>query len=161
MVDAAEAGNAFAEKLGQWIHFTDAITLHAVHNDGIAAAPRARPGTQSAAAAVVADFERRHALLVNAIAASCSPGAGKARISLPAPPRELPAELVAAYAPYRRFYEAHQRDMELSVQPLRTNLREALVQASPRLGKLAELDATLEKILREREGKLLSRVPAL
>ena len=70
-------------------------------------------------------------------------------------------ELAAAYAPYRRFYEAHQRDMDLSVQALRINVREALAKASPRLRKLADLDAALEKILRDRESKLLSKVPVL
>jgi hypothetical protein len=51
--------------------------------------------------------------------------------------------------------------MELGIQPLRVNAREALAKASPRLRKLAELDAMFEKILRERESKLLSRVPIL
>jgi hypothetical protein len=44
---------------------------------------------------------------------------------------------------------------------LRVNVREALAKASPRLKKLADLDATLEKILRDRESKLLSKVPVL
>jgi hypothetical protein len=159
IVDAVEPGNAFAEKLGLWIHFTDAITLSALHEGSIAS----RPAMQSMAqrAAVGIEFERIQAGLIDSIRKSCSPGRGKSHMELPAPKLELPLDLAAAYAPYRRFYDAHQRDMELRIQPLRFNVREALAKASPRLAKLAELDAALERILRERESKLLSKVPVL
>ena len=160
MVDAADPGNAFAETLGQWIHFADAITLSAVHNDGIANQPTMQPEAHAAVhTAAVAEFERTQTFLVNSITKSCAPNPGRTHIKLPAPILELPLDLAAAYAPYRRFYETHQRDMELSIQPLRTNTREALAKASPRLRKLAELDAALEKILRDRERQLLSKVP--
>lgn len=162
VVDAADAGNAFAEQLGLWIHFADAITLSAVHNDSIASSPGIQPEAQvGARAAAGAEFDRIQALLANSIVKSCSPNSGKTHIQLPTPNLELPRDLAAAYAPYRRFYEAHQRDMELSIQPLRVNVREAVAKASPRLRKLADLDTTLEKILRERESKLLSKVPVL
>ena len=163
IVDAAvEPGNAFAEKLGLWIHFVDAITLSAVHNDSIASLPQMQPEAQSAAqVAAGIEFDRIQAILVNSIMKSFSPNLGKTHITLPAPSLDLPMDLAAAYVPYRRFYEAHQRDMELSIQPLRINIREALAKASPRLKKLADLDATLEKILRERESKLLLKVPVL
>lgn len=162
IVDAAEPGNAFAEKLGLWIHFTDAITLSAVHGDSMANPSQLQAAAQSVAhPAISIEFERVQAGLVNSIRKSFLPGAGKSHMSLPAPTLELPINLAAAYAPYRRFYDAHQRDMELSVRPLRVNAREALAKASPRLRKLAELDATLEKILRERESKLLATVPVL
>jgi hypothetical protein len=162
LVDAVDPENAFAEKLGQWIHFADAITLSAVHNDSTANLPKSHLNAPiTALAAFGAEFDRIQAILMNSITKSCSPNAGKAHIKLPEPKLELPMNLTAAYAPYRRFYETHQRDMELSIQPLRTNAREALAKASPRLRKLADLDAALEKILRDRESKLLSKVPVL
>lgn len=165
IVDSVDAGNAFAEKLGEWVHFADAITLSAIHSDAIANPPNIRPKAHSRAhAGAKAEFDRIQALLMNSITKSCSSNSStsaKAHIKLPEPRLELPMDLAAAYAPYRRFYEAHQRDMELSIQPLRFNLRDAVAKASPRLRKLAELDAALEKILREREGKLLSKVPVL
>lgn len=161
MVEAVEPGNAFAEKLGLWIHFADAITLSAVHNDSVVNPPKVPPEAQVVRAAVDVEFDRVQGSLVNSIRKSCSPNSGKSHIKLPAPTRELPIDLAVAYAPYRRFYEAHQRDMELSIQPLRINIREALAKASPKLRKLAELDASLEKILRDRENKLLSKVPVL
>jgi hypothetical protein len=161
-VDAADPGDAFAEKLALWIHFTDAITLSAVHNDSIASLAKTKSEAhidESDVAGV--EFDRIQATLVNAIMKSCSPNSGKTHIKLPAPTHELPVDLAAAYAPYRRFYEAHQRDMEMSIQPLRVNVRAAVAKTSPRLKKLAELDAALEKILRDRESKLLSKVPVL
>ncbi|RZI42641.1 DUF3348 family protein [Herbaspirillum sp. HC18] len=162
IADGTSSGNALAEKLGQWIHFADAITLSAVHSDGMMRVPKARPEAQAAAlAAAGAEFDRVQAALKNSIVKSCSPGSSRAHVKLPAPDFELPMKPASAYAPYRRFYEAHQRDMELSIQPLRTNVRAAVAAASPRLRKLADLDATLEKILRERESKLLSKVPML
>jgi hypothetical protein len=161
MVEAVEPGNAFAEKLGLWIHFADAITLSAVHNDSVANPPKVPLEAQVVRAAVGVEFDRIQGSLVNSIRKSCSPNAGKSHIKLPAPTHELPIDLAVVYAPYRRFYEAHQRDMELSIQPLRINIREALAKASPKLRKLAELDASLEKILRDRENKLLSKVPVL
>lgn len=162
IVDVVEPGNAFAEQLGQWIHFADAITLSSVHNDRITSLPKMQPEAQSVArTAASLEFDRIQAILANSIMKSCSLSSGKTHITLPIPTLELPIDLAAAYAPYRRFYEAHQRDMELSIQPLRTNVREALAKVSPRLKKLADLDATLEKILRDRESKLLSKVPVL
>ena len=162
LVDAGDPGTAFAEKLGLWIHFSDAITLSAVHGDSIANPSRRQTAAQCAACdALAVEFDRIQAFLVNSVMKSCSPNAGKTHITLPAPALELPMNLATAYAPYRRFYEAHQRDMELSIQPLRTNVREALAKASPRLRKLAELDSTFERILRDRESKLLSKVPLL
>lgn len=162
MVDTVEPGNAFAEKLGEWVHFADAITLSAVHNDSIASLPKIPHERQVAAyASADAEFDRTQAFLITSITRSCSPSSRKTHISLPPPRFEQPIELAAAYVPYRRFYEAHQRDMESSIQPLRVNVRERVAKASPRLKKLADLDATLEKVLRERESRLLSKVPVL
>lgn len=166
MLEAVDAGSAFAETLGTWIHFADAITLSAVHNDSAASSLKNPSKSQleghaAACAAASAQFHRLQALLIDSVTKSCSPNPGKSHIKLPTPEPELPADRKSAYAPYRRFYEAHQRDMELSIQPLRFNVRAALAKASPRLRKLAELDAVFEKILHDRERQLLARVPAL
>lgn len=162
MVDAVDPGSAFAEQLGQWIHFADAITLSAVHSEGIARSPSMRADARPAArASIAAEFDRIQASLVNSVMKSCTPKSGKTHITLPAADFDLPINFGTAYAPYRRFYEAHQRDMELSIQPLRVNVRHALAKASPTLRKLADLDAAMEKMLRERESKLLAKVPVL
>lgn len=162
VMEVVDPGKEFAEKLGHWVHFADAITLSAVHSDGIARMPKTQPAAQAAVrTAVEAELHRVQAALVHSVMKSFSPNADNAHIKMPVPNLELPLDLKTAYVPYRRFYEAHQRDMELSIQPLRFNVRESVAKASPALKKLAELDATFEKILRERATKLLSKVPVL
>lgn len=162
MVGTVDAGNAFAEQLGQWIHFADAITLSAVHSEGMANAPAMRPDAQTATRAKLAvEFDRVQSGVANAIMKSCTPGKGKTHVLLPALEPEQMSDIAKAYLPYRRFYESHQRDMETSIQPLRVNVRHALARMSPKLRKLAELDAALDKMLRERESKLLAKVPVL
>ena len=162
LVEPTEPGYAFAEKLGLWLDFTDAITLFAVHDESTgsegSASPSAVPATGRAAAA---EFARGRAGLVNSIVKSCTPQGGESRIKLPTPQTGVALEIAAAYEPYRRFYLALQRDMELNVAPLRARLRQTLAQAAPALKQLADLDAALDGILAEREGKLLATLPWL
>jgi hypothetical protein len=154
--DVDPAGD-FADEMGQWMHFTDAIALSSVLESGMAKVSAQSPALRAATAArLTAQFERIRAIMVNSITKSYALKGGNTHIELP-----LPVDLEVSFAPYRRFYEAHQRDMELFVEPLRVNLRDALAKASPRLRKLAELDAVMEKFLRDRENRLLSRVPML
>lgn len=139
------------------MHFTDAIALSSVHASGMAKLSPQSPELRDATGArLAAEFERIRAFMINSITKSCSPTGANTPIKLP-----LLLDEEIAYAPYRRFYEAHQRDMELSVEPLRVNLRAALAKASPRLRKLAELDVVMDKFLRPRELQLLARVPVL
>jgi hypothetical protein len=157
LLEGAEPAGDFADELGQWMHFTDAIALASVLESGMAEFPAQSPELREATGARLAtEFERIRAFMVNSITKSCAPKGGNTHIKLP-----LPLDGEVTYAPFRQFYEAHQRDMELSVEPLRVNLRAALAKASPGLRKLAELDVVMDKFLRGREGKLLARVPAL
>lgn len=157
LLEGVEPPSDFAEELGQWMHFTDAIALSSVHESGMAEVSAPSPALREATGArLVAEFERIRAFMVNSITKSCSPTGGNRQNQLP-----LLLDAEVSYAPYRRFYEAHQRDMELSVEPLRVNLRAALANASPALRKLAELDVVMDKFLRAREAQLLARVPAL
>ena len=139
------------------MHFTDAIALSSVHESGTAKmAPHSAAQQEETGARLAAEFERTRTSMLNAITKGCTGKGGNSHLRLPLTP-----EGEVAYLPYRQFYEAHQRDMELSVEPLRVNLRAALAKASPGLRKLADLDVVMERILREREGKLLARVPLL
>ena len=162
LIEAAGSAHGFAEKLGAWIHFADAIALSAVHSAGPARSSQSPAEAQvRARTAAGSAFRRIQGELTESVRKSFSPKLGKAHFALPIPQLELPLDLAVAYAPYPRFYEAHQRDMELRIQPLRVNVREALAQVSPQLRKFAELDALLEKILRERERQLLSTLPLI
>jgi hypothetical protein len=163
VMDAAESTQAFAEKLGEWLDFADAITLHSAHN-AIAAKPAAAPA--GASIDVRETLARVRANLVNAITKSCTPGLGETRIKLPMPQIEdaegtAGTKYAAVYEPYHRFYLAHQREMEVSLRPLRANVRQALAQASATLRQLATLDAALDDILSAHERKWLATVPVL
>ncbi len=156
LLEGAEPASDFADELGQWLHFTDAIALSSVHESGMAKVAVLSPAQRAATGArLQAEYERIRTFMVNSITKSCAPTGGKSAIKLPSPDAE------ASYLPYRRFYEAHQRDMELSIEPLRVNVRAALATVSPQLRKLAELDVVIHKFLRTRESQQLARVPVL
>lgn len=153
------SGTAFAEKLGLWLDLHDAINLCAAHN---ASASAAAPGAQTASSGAIGDeYTRIQAALVNSITQRGAPNPGRTRIALPLPQPGESIEDARAYEPYRRYYLAHQRDMELRVRPLRAQVREVLAKASPALKKLAALDAVFDAILGARESKLLATIPLL
>ena len=153
---------AFAEKLGLWVDYTDAIALYAVHNAGNTA-PRVAPDAEQDGARgdVAADFARIRASLEQGIARTAAPKRGQSGVALPVPADDAAADLGGVYESYRRYYQAHQRDMDLSVPPLRARVREELAAASPALQQLAALDGAFESILNDREARLLATVPQL
>lgn len=143
LLETAAPGAAFAERLGHWVAFTDAITLCAVQN---AATPAS--AVTAATAPTGANVAQAFAQLRSELEASIA----RAGAAL-APPSD--------YEPYRRHYVAQQRDMEARLGPLRVRLREALDRAAPALRQLAALDAAFEGILAEREARLLCTLPLL
>lgn len=158
IVDAVEPGSSFAEKLGLWLDHHDAITLRAALNAGTSSPPVMRSGSQSVVAVAIGDeVAQVRAALVNSITRNGTPSVGRTGIELPTPGESM--STVRSYEPYRRYYLAHQRDMELSVRPLRSHVREVMARVSPALSKLAALDAVFDGILSDRESKLLSTVP--
>ena len=150
IVDAAESKQAFAERLGQWLDFADAIALHAAH--GSAAAQRS--GAESSMSTALTDeFAAARAAWASSIAANCA--------KWPTSSSTADLDSAAAYEPYRRFYSAQQGEMDVAIRPWRNKARRALTQAGGKLGQLASLDAALDKILSARERQLLATVPAL
>ena len=159
VVDAPQSGPAFAEKLGLWLDFTDAIKLFSAHN---AANSIAQSAVASVAGGDVGEvFAQVRAAVVKSITTSALPDAGQSRLKLPTPDAAAPIEIAAAYEPYRRYYLAHQRDMELKLGPLRSNVRAVLVRTSAELRQLAALDEALDGILSDHESKSLAAVSLL
>ena len=159
LMDAAQAGTAFAEKLGQWMNLGHAITLHGALN----ASPSVikAPAPAGLRGALGAEFARVREALESAITSVSNPKAARGRGGMPAPDLLLPIEMPSAFEPYRRFYIAQQRDMELATGPLRAKARDVLARTSSALRTLATLDSALDVILNERESKLLATVPGL
>jgi hypothetical protein len=153
---------AFAEKLGLWVDYTDAIALYAMQSacTADAVAMQAQALTQMRAN-IAGDFALIRASLEQAINRTAAPRRGQSGVEFPLPSADVPSDLGSAYEPYRRYYLAHQRDMDLSVPPLRSRVREELAKASPALQQLASLDGAFESILSEREARLLATLPQL
>lgn len=151
----------FAERLGQLFDFSDALILSSALEESV---PSNLSSTvidgESAlrdAASLKEGFLLARRNLVNSVIKSCSPTEGATRIKLPA----IKTSATVTYEPYRRFYLAHQQDIDGRTRHLRTNVRNALSHASPALSQLANLDATLDDILWERSRKLFSTIPTL
>jgi hypothetical protein len=157
--ESAEPANAFAEKLGLWVDFADAITLCAAHNANPAVVPNGTAGSRDSGAE--GEFARVRTAFVHAITTGVTNTGTRTRIALPTPKPGAPIEDAIAFEPYRRYHLAHQRDMELAIRPLRTRARDLLAQTSLVLKQLAALDAAFDGILGERESKLLATLPSL
>ncbi|MCP5268076.1 MAG: DUF3348 domain-containing protein [Zoogloeaceae bacterium] len=152
----------FAERLGQWLGFTDAIALSGALN--------AKPGRTPDLSLCVdeaqperAALNRVRAALIASIRGDSSTQSGRARIRLPAQPRLVPEEGAAevVFSPYRRYYMAHQREIASALGQLRADLRAALARCSPALAQLAAIDGVLDQALGERERNLLAGIPDL
>lgn len=163
ILETAEPAVAFGEKLGLWIDFTDAIALTAVNNAGTANAPLASLAVvQSGAGGSLDDeFAKARVNLEKSVRMGGSPNPGRSRAELSLPKLDGPLEDTKAYAPFRRYHQAHQRDMESNVRTLRAKVRDGVAKASPALKQLTALDAAFEGILCEREAKLLATLPSL
>lgn len=132
-----------AERLSQWLAWTDAIALSTVLNAPVARA-KAVAGTPDDECARVrgglAKTIREDSLYASVDEAAVGP---------------------IDFAPYRLRYLARQQAMEAGVGPLRAKLRSALAARSAEMAKLATVDAVMEQALVAREHSLLATVPAM
>jgi uncharacterized lipoprotein YmbA len=151
---AAAPGDAarqdVAERLGQWLHVADAISLSSAHAAIAAAgrqAARANGRPDTSAAALQAELERVRAVLSQSITT---------RDTRHQPdPDDLDTEFTFCL----QRYQDQQRRMEMSVDALRGHVRQTLAQGTPRLAQLAALDAALGEMLGGREQRLLVGLP--
>jgi hypothetical protein len=132
---------AFAECLGRWLGWTDAVSLSTVLSTDpgrVDAGPASGPAGHEEA-----DFQRVRA----ALAASIAKGP------------EDDASSPADFSPYRRHCHAQQQAMHNAIAALRQRLRDALSRHSPALAKLAAIDAVMDRALGAQERTLLGLVP--
>lgn len=160
--DVPASKQSFADRLGQWLGFADALTLYSALNAG-AAGDAALPATTTSqeAGALRQAMARVRDALAESITNDGVFRSGPARIELPTPDPRAPVEKAADFGPYHRYYLAHQRDMAVRIGPLRATVRAALQGRAPSLGRLAALDAVMDQALAARERDLLATVPAL
>lgn len=176
--EGAEAKQTFAERLSQWLGWTDAIALSAVMNGGSAPVPSTvAAGRFMPARGVLAEFDRvrtelAHAIHTDRVIAPQPPAPVKPAkttkrpsaqpLAAEPPPTALtPPDDPADFAPCRRQLTAHQRTMTERIAALRADVRLALTNQSAALGQLAAVDAVMDDALAAREKHVLSLVPAL
>ncbi|WP_321942004.1 DUF3348 domain-containing protein [Paraburkholderia tropica] len=154
-----------ADRLSQWLGWTDAIALSTVLS-----APAASMAATAGARTNGADEAQRglelrsalskaiacDALLAPAKRALRGAALAQARAQVPETP-----EMAADFALYRQCYLALQQKMESDIGDLRTRLRSRLAVQSAPMAKLATLDAAMERSLAARERSLLGTVPGL
>lgn len=136
----ATAGPAFAERLGQWLRWSDAISLSSALD---VQRPESTPGRSLGFDAEAVNFQRVRTALEASIAAGA---------------RE-PASSPGDFGPYRRHCVARQQAMQDAIGALRQRLRDALARQSPALARLAAIDAVLDPTLALQERGLLGLVP--
>ena len=130
----------FSERMGQLFDLHDSIKISAVH--ARAAAATFEP-TAVSREAVKADFLRARATIVNSALQSFTPGGGQTRLRFPTVTAQVSLEVTMTCEPYLAFYAARQRAMDFRIRDLQAATREALSGLSPRLARLAALDAAL------------------
>lgn len=150
----------FGERLGQWLDFSDALTLFSVLNIEAGTGTTAGPSDDE----LPTQLARVRRDLSDAIHNDGVFNVGPAGIPSSTPPRipfPTPQNTTADFAPYHRYYLAHQREMSAAIAGLRTNARKALADQSAAGRQLASLDAAFEKSLSAREHNLLANIPIL
>ncbi|MGR4868131.1 DUF3348 domain-containing protein [Variovorax sp. LARHSF232] len=175
-VEVPESPQAFADRLSQWLGWTNAIALSTALNGS--PAPATAPSADarvSPANAEEGECARVRAALTKSIAedsvfaplatAISRRPAGKAAATPTQAPAPLPADATpdfTDFTPYRLRYHARQQAMDAAIGPLREKLRSRLAaRKSPALGRLAAIDAVMEQALGEQERRLLAGLPAL
>lgn len=138
---------SFADQLGQWLGWTDAIALSAALGGGAVASG---PGDASSVSSGSSE-EAQCSRVRSASAAAIAEDARAAALD-PTP---------ADFAPYRRRYIARQQAMASSIEALRGRLRETLAARSPAMARLAEVDTVMAQVLDAQEHRLLATVPGL
>ncbi|OJB35114.1 hypothetical protein BGV57_28830 [Burkholderia ubonensis] len=156
--DVPESRQTLADRLSQWLGWTDAISLSSALNGSppAVAAGGARPAG--------GDAERECARVRHALAQAmmvARPAAASRRNGARQAP---PAGETADYADYADFWQRYltlQQEMETAIGNLRGRLRVALAARTPGMARLATLDAIMERVLGARERSLLATVPGL
>jgi hypothetical protein len=148
----------FAERLALRLGPLDAIELQAATQQARTGRFAARRTPTTLARQLREDVDRVRQALARAIAQEVEPFY---ELQLPGKKGERaqpPSAADAIGTGYQRRHAALQKQMEQMAAAARDHLRQALSACSPRLQRLALLDATLEKVLAAREQAALPRI---
>ncbi|SDE43063.1 DUF3348 domain-containing protein [Paraburkholderia lycopersici] len=155
--EVQESRQSIADRLSQWLGWTDAIALSTALS---VQTPGGEPATRAGAGAAQTHSERVRAALTRAIAGEGAPARRDGRRTQAVGP-QAPVDVEPDFADFRQRYLALQQAMETDIGTLRARLRAMLAARSPALARLATVDAVMEQALGARERSLLAGVPAL
>ncbi|MBB3260625.1 hypothetical protein F4827_005665 [Paraburkholderia bannensis] len=164
--DAQASQQPLADRLSQWLGWTDAIALSTVLSapapavGGLAGNPVRADGDDEAQRCLSLRSALSRAIVTDGVLAPPRHNASHARHARTQPVPDLP-EMPADYTLFRQSYLALQQKMEADIGDLRTLLRNRLAAQSSAMAKLAALDAVMERSLAARERTLLGTVPGL
>jgi len=142
-----------AARLGGWLGWADAIGLSQV----LATAPAA--GSNETARREARDWADAALERLQSELGAAFDDALLARDAAETAPEGVP--LADLLAPFRLHHSQQQRSMAARVATLRERLRPRLAEASGALGRLAQLDALLERAAGAQERQALAGLPAL
>ncbi len=156
--DFAASEQSLADRLGQWLVWTDAIALSS-----------ALGGSPSGGAAREHAPEHAEDALCQRVRTSLSDAIARDAMLVPYRQRtharnrrELAASDTAPdYAAFRQCYLSLQENMESAIGNLRALLRGMLAGREPAMSRLAAVDAVMERVLGVREHNALAAVPGL
>lgn len=168
----------FTEKVGQMVGFSGSITLSKLHENlsGREFDPAGNPGN-AAVEVIKTGFVESRTDLVRFVALSFVPGTQGIRDKLPTS-EELHSyyQLAgiytakrpgikklkkAAYEPYRKFYVARQKDLDVKTHRLRTHIEKSVAGLSSRFAQLSKLDVVFDKVLAAKTRSLFEVVPQI
>jgi hypothetical protein len=152
-LEVHEPAQSLADRLSQWLGWTDAIAL----STALATDPPAMSGARSAPRDVEEECARVRTSLAGAFAREEAVARRRHRAHVKPSPDDPPAD----YADFRQRYVSLQQSMESDIGALRTRLRSMLAARSPDMARLAVVDAVMEQALSARERSLLASVPTL
>ncbi|PID43866.1 MAG: hypothetical protein CSB48_03515 [Proteobacteria bacterium] len=164
--DAPLSHEQFCQRLARWFDIAESDRLA----DTLWQLPRIRfdrgesdnePDVEQPARRVQALFISQRKAMAEAVLNSFSPGVGYVRIRLPGTKKQDEAGESPGYEAYRRFYLAHQREMEAKVAQLQDKVREEASALSVELARLAALDRVVIESLGFQSKKWMARIPRI
>ncbi|KQP18805.1 DUF3348 family protein [Pseudorhodoferax sp. Leaf267] len=164
-LDVRESPQRFADRLSDWLRWTDAMSLFTALQDSPAHGAATHAPAPAEPPVDDPEASRIRSQLVESLDEDGpwmpeipSPRArAHQRTTTPLPVLETKTE----FAPYRRHYQGRQIAMGNAIEPLRARLRTRLAARSPDMAALAAVDEVMERVLGEHEHRLLAALPAL
>ncbi|TDG14740.1 DUF3348 family protein [Seongchinamella unica] len=155
--DTQVSHRQFTERLGQLIDFSDSITLSEAHARALKVenedAGEFREG-------ITREFLRARSTIVQAAMRSFFPGSGPSRLKWPADDT-VPAGADTATAPYLRFYQQQQGDIDSKIRGLHLRTRSAIAPLSVNLARICAIDEALADALASHSRRYLSATAKL